>query len=110
LWVDEEQHFGVVHKEKLKQLRAEVHVLTPHRDADPAHIAARIDRRARSLDHRVAAGRPAGRAYLLSPFDPLIVREALLRERYRGDKRSMSARASRTSREPRIFSTNTCRK
>jgi len=28
LVVDEEQHFGVVHKEKLKQLRAEVHVLT----------------------------------------------------------------------------------
>src|SRR5690606_5970695 len=26
--VDEEQHFGVAHKEKLKQLRAEVHVLT----------------------------------------------------------------------------------
>jgi len=26
--VDEEQHFGVSHKERLKQLRAEVHVLT----------------------------------------------------------------------------------
>src|ERR1700758_846516 len=28
LIVDEEQHFGVSHKERLKQLRAEVHVLT----------------------------------------------------------------------------------
>src|SRR6202035_5011476 len=28
LIVDEEQHFGVGHKERLKQLRAEVHVLT----------------------------------------------------------------------------------
>src|SRR5262249_18090342 len=28
LIVDEEQHFGVVHKERLKQLRQEVHVLT----------------------------------------------------------------------------------
>ena len=26
--IDEEQHFGVVHKERLKKLRAEVHVLT----------------------------------------------------------------------------------
>ena len=28
LIVDEEQHFGVAHKEKLKQFRAEVHVIT----------------------------------------------------------------------------------
>src|SRR5205085_8928489 len=28
LIVDEEQHFGVAHKERLKQLRAEVHVIT----------------------------------------------------------------------------------
>ncbi len=28
LIVDEEQHFGVSHKERLKQLRAQVHVLT----------------------------------------------------------------------------------
>ena len=28
LVVDEEQHFGVAHKEKLKTLRSEVHVLT----------------------------------------------------------------------------------
>src|SRR5262249_44082683 len=28
LIVDEKQHFGVAHKEKLKQLRAEVHVIT----------------------------------------------------------------------------------
>ena len=28
LIVDEEQHFGVTHKERLKQLRANVHVLT----------------------------------------------------------------------------------
>ena len=26
--VDEEQHFGVTHKERLKALRADVHVLT----------------------------------------------------------------------------------
>ena len=40
LIVDEEQHFGVGHKERLKQLqggRARPHA---HRDADPAHAAA----------------------------------------------------------------------
>ena len=41
----------------------------------------------------------------VSPFDPLIVREALLRERYRGGQASMSARASRTSPASRISST-----
>ena len=34
------------------------------RDADPAHLAARADRRARALDHRLAAGRSAGGAHL----------------------------------------------
>ena len=64
LIVDEEQHFGVSHKERLKQLRAEVHVLTLTRDADPAHAATGADRRARSLDHRLAAGRSARGAHL----------------------------------------------
>ena len=64
LVVDEEQHFGVAHKEKIKTLRAEVHVLTLTRDADPAHLAAGAHRRARSLDHRLAAGRPARGAHL----------------------------------------------
>ena len=34
-----------------------------HRDADPAHAATRAHRRARSFDHRVAAGRPPGGAH-----------------------------------------------
>lgn len=39
----------------------------------------------------------------VTPFDPLIVREALLRERYRGRRAaSMSCRASRTSRMSRL--------
>ena len=28
LVIDEEQHFGVTHKERLKEMRSEVHVLT----------------------------------------------------------------------------------
>ena len=39
LIVDEEQHFGVAHKERLKQPRSEVHVLNG--DADPAHATRR---------------------------------------------------------------------
>ena len=64
LVVDEEQHFGVAHKEKLKQLRAEVHVLTLTATPIPRTLAACAHRRARSLDHRLAAGRPARGAHL----------------------------------------------
>jgi transcription-repair coupling factor (superfamily II helicase) len=38
LIIDEEQHFGVAHKERLKELKSDVHVLTLTRDADPAHL------------------------------------------------------------------------
>jgi len=62
--VDEEQHFGVTHKERLKQLRAEVHVLTLSATPIPRHAATGADRRARSLDHRLAAGRSARGAHL----------------------------------------------
>ena len=62
--VDEEQHFGVAHKEKLKTLRAEVHVLTLTATPIPRTLAACADRRARSLAHRLAAGRPPGGAHL----------------------------------------------
>ena len=64
LVVDEEQHFGVAHKEKLKTLRSEVHVLTLTATPIPRTLAARAHRRARSVDHRLAAGRPAGGAHL----------------------------------------------
>ncbi len=60
LVVDEEQHFGVAHKEKLKALRSRSARAHAHRHADPAHIAVGIDWRARPLDHRLAAGRPPG--------------------------------------------------
>ena len=39
----------------------------------------------------------------VSPFDPLTVREALLREHYRGGQASMSARASRISPSAKSF-------
>ena len=84
LIVDEEQHFGVAHKEKLKQLRAEVHVLTLTATPIPRTLQLALTGvRDLSLIASPPVDRLAVRTFV-SPFDPLIVREALLRERYRG--------------------------
>jgi transcription-repair coupling factor (superfamily II helicase) len=82
--VDEEQHFGVAHKEKLKQLRAEVHVLTLTATPIPRTLQLALSGvRELSLIASPPIDRLAVRTFV-SPFDPLVVREALLRERYRG--------------------------
>ena len=84
LIVDEEQHFGVVHKEKLKQLRAEVHVLTLTATPIPRTLQLALSGvREMSIIASPPVDRLAVRTFV-SPFDPLVVREALLRERYRG--------------------------
>ena len=84
LVVDEEQHFGVSHKEKLKQLRAEVHVLTLTATPIPRTLQLALTGvRDLSIIASPPVDRLAVRTYV-SPFDPLVVREALLRERYRG--------------------------
>src|SRR5262249_43952161 len=84
LIVDEEQHFGVAHKEKLKQLRAEVHVLTLTATPIPRTLQLALSG-VRQMS--IIASRPVDRLAVrtfVSPVDPVIVREALLRERYRG--------------------------
>ena len=84
LIVDEEQHFGVEHKEKLKQLRAEVHVLTLTATPIPRTLQLALSG---VRDLSIIASPPVDRLAVrtfVSPFDPLVVREALLRERYRG--------------------------
>ncbi|MGJ0391664.1 MAG: transcription-repair coupling factor [Methylocystis sp.] len=82
--IDEEQHFGVAHKERLKELRAEVHVLTLSATPIPRTLQlAMTGVRELSLITTPPVDRLAVRSFV-SPFDPLIVREALLRERYRG--------------------------
>ena len=84
LIVDEEQHFGVRHKERLKDLRAEVHVLTLSATPIPRTLQLALTGvRELSLIKTPPVDRLAVRTFI-SPFDPLIVREALLRERYRG--------------------------
>lgn len=84
LIVDEEQHFGVAHKEKLKELKANVHVLTLTATPIPRTLQMAMSGiRDLSLIATPPVDRLAVRTFVL-PFDPLVVREALLREHYRG--------------------------
>jgi transcription-repair coupling factor (superfamily II helicase) len=82
--VDEEQHFGVAHKEKLKQMRAEVHVLTLTATPIPRTLQLALSGvREMSIIATPPVDRLAVRTFVV-PFDAVVVREALLRERYRG--------------------------
>ncbi len=84
LIVDEEQHFGVNHKEKLKQLKADVHVLTLTATPIPRTLQLALSGvRDMSLIATPPVDRLAVRTYV-GPLDPVTVREALLREHYRG--------------------------
>jgi len=82
--VDEEQHFGVTHKEQLKALKADVHVLTLTATPIPRTLQLALSGvRDLSLITTPPIDRLAVRTFV-TPFDPLVVREALLREHYRG--------------------------
>jgi transcription-repair coupling factor (superfamily II helicase) len=84
LVVDEEQHFGVKHKELLKELKANVHVLTLTATPIPRTLQLALSGiRELSLITTPPVDRLAVRTYI-SPFDPVIIRETLLRELYRG--------------------------
>jgi transcription-repair coupling factor (superfamily II helicase) len=82
--VDEEQHFGVVHKEALKNLRAEVHMLTLTATPIPRTLQMALSGiREMSIIATPPVDRLAVRTYVTA-FDPVTIREALLREKYRG--------------------------
>ncbi len=82
--VDEEQHFGVTHKERLKALRSDVHVLTLTATPIPRTLQmAMSGLRELSVIQTPPVDRLAVRTYVM-PWDPVVVREALLREHYRG--------------------------
>ena len=84
LIVDEEQHFGVAHKERLKEFRAEVHVLTLTATPIPRTLQMALTGvREMSLIATPPVDRLAVRTFVL-PFDPVVIREAILRERFRG--------------------------
>src|SRR3546814_5725048 len=85
--VDEEQHFGVAQKERLKELRASVHVLTLTATPIPRTLQLALSGvREMSLIATPPVDRLAVRTFIL-PYDPVIVREALMREHFRGGQR-----------------------
>ncbi|UMA63367.1 transcription-repair coupling factor [Roseivivax marinus] len=84
LVVDEEQHFGVTHKERLKQLRSDVHVLTLTATPIPRTLQMSLTGvRDLSIIGTPPVDRLSIRTYV-SEFDAVTIREALLREHYRG--------------------------
>lgn len=84
LIIDEEQHFGVKHKERLKELKSDIHVLTLSATPIPRTLGLALSGvRELSLITTPPIDRMAVRTFI-SPFDALVVRETLLREYYRG--------------------------
>src|SRR5204862_2107119 len=82
--VDEEQHFGVAHKERLKTLKEDVHVLTLTATPIPRTLQmAMSGLRELSVIQTPPIDRLAVRTYV-APWDAVVMREALLREHYRG--------------------------
>ncbi len=82
--VDEEQHFGVAQKEKLKDIAADIHVLTLTATPIPRTLQLALSGvREMSLIATPPVDRLAVRTFVL-PYDPVIVREAIMREHYRG--------------------------
>lgn len=84
LVIDEEQHFGVGHKERLKELRSDIHVLTLTATPIPRTLQLSLTGvRDLSIIQTPPVDRLAIRTYV-SEFDTLTLREGLLREHYRG--------------------------
>ena len=84
LVIDEEQHFGVAHKERLKALRSDVHVLTLTATPIPRTLQLSLSGvRDLSIIGTPPVDRLAIRTYV-TEFDAVTIREALLREHYRG--------------------------
>jgi transcription-repair coupling factor (superfamily II helicase) len=84
LVIDEEQHFGVAQKEKLKQLKADVHVLTLTATPIPRTLQLALSGvREMSIIASPPIDRLAVRTFVM-PYDPVTIREAILRERDRG--------------------------
>jgi transcription-repair coupling factor (superfamily II helicase) len=84
LIIDEEQHFGVSQKEKLKQLKADVHVLTLTATPIPRTLQLALSGvREMSIIATPPIDRLAVRTFVM-PYDPVTLREAIMRERDRG--------------------------
>ncbi len=84
LIVDEEQHFGVAHKEKLKALKADVHVLTLSATPIPRTLQLSLTGvKQLSIIATPPIDRLAARTFVM-PFDRVMIKEAIYREKFRG--------------------------
>jgi len=84
--IDEEQHFGVAQKERLKELRHEVHVLTLSATPIPRTLQMSLTGvKDLSLISTPPIDRLAVRNFVM-PYDSVIVREAVMREHNRGGR------------------------
>ncbi|WP_380052363.1 transcription-repair coupling factor [Falsihalocynthiibacter sp. SS001] len=84
LVIDEEQRFGVGHKERLKEMRTDIHVLTLTATPIPRTLQMSLSGvRDLSIIGTPPVDRLAIHTYV-SEFDSVTLREAFLREHYRG--------------------------
>lgn len=84
LIIDEEQHFGVAHKEKLKSLKADVHVLTLSATPIPRTLQLSLTGvKQLSIIATPPIDRLAARTFVM-PFDRVMIKEAIYREKFRG--------------------------
>ena len=84
LIIDEEQHFGVAHKEKLKQIKSDVHVLTLTATPIPRTLQLSLTGvKQLSIIATPPVDRLAARSFVM-PFDKVMIKEAVYREKYRG--------------------------
>ena len=84
LIIDEEQHFGVVHKEKLKNLKSNVHVLTLTATPIPRTLQLSLTGvKQLSIIGTPPVDRLAARTFVM-PFDKVMIKEAIYREKFRG--------------------------
>ena len=84
LIIDEEQHFGVAHKERLKQLKSDVHILTLSATPIPRTLQLSLTGvKQLSIIATPPVDRLAARTFVM-PFDTVMIKEAIYREKYRG--------------------------
>jgi transcription-repair coupling factor (superfamily II helicase) len=86
LIIDEEHNFGVAQKEKLKQLRAKLHVLSLSATPIPRTLQMSM---IGIKDLSLIATPPIDRLpvkTIVMPFDIVVLREALIKEKFRGGK------------------------
>jgi transcription-repair coupling factor (superfamily II helicase) len=82
--VDEEQHFGVAHKQRLKEISAGVHVLTLSATPIPRTLQLALSGVSEISMIRTPPVDRLAVQTAISPFDPVLIRDWLLREQRRG--------------------------